>query len=73
MASSATRKHLRTDRDHLAHCSSLKQAWRREADAFDAAEHFMTDGLVMPGCHITPYRCRECGDWHVYNRRIVFA
>lgn len=71
MASSATRKHLRTDRERLTHCASLKQAFRSHAEAFDAAEVFMSDGCVEPGCHITPYHCTVCGDWHVYNRRIV--
>lgn len=52
-------------------CASRKICYRNKAVALDAAELLMEAGRVDPGCHITPYLCADCGDWHVYNRRIV--
>lgn len=52
-------------------CESRKVSYPNKAAALDASERLMEQGRVEPGCHITPYECRECGDWHVYNRRIV--
>lgn len=31
----------------------------------------MQHGRVNPGCHITPYQCDECREWHLANRVIV--
>lgn len=39
--------------------------------ALDVAELMMEKGEVNPGCHITPYACDDCGEWHVANRVIV--
>jgi len=71
MATTATRLHLHPERDRFSRCTSLKIGYGSHREAFDAAEQQMEDGRVHPGCHITPYRCNECGQWHVYNRRIV--
>lgn len=49
----------------------MKLGYVGKADALDAAERVMEQGRVSPGCHITPYLCTLCGDWHLYNRRIV--
>jgi hypothetical protein len=37
----------------------------------DAAEAMMLAGKVKRGCHITPYTCDACGEWHVGNKVIV--
>lgn len=73
MASSATRKHLDPAKEYLSHCTSLKIGYATRSQAFDAAELLMQEGRVNPGCHITPYECRDCGQWHVFNRPIVNA
>lgn len=69
MASRATRLHLNV---HQAiRCDSQKVGFCSRAEALEAAENLMQQGRVMPGCHITPYECNRCGQWHVANRRIV--
>lgn len=61
-----------THLDRLSHgCSSRKICHPDWRAAFDAAELGMQRGHVHPGCHLTPFRCRECGYWHVGNRQIV--
>jgi hypothetical protein len=52
-------------------CDSQKVGWCTRAEALDAAEIMMVNGHVNPGCHITPYLCQRCGEWHVANKRIV--
>lgn len=54
-------------------CETHKVAYATKAEALDGAERLMQMGHVLPGCHITPYVCRSCGRWHVYNRQIVFV
>ena len=44
----------------------------REA-ALTACEAMMLAGRVEPGCHVMPYRCDDCGEWHTRNQRIVFT
>lgn len=70
MASSPARRHLtRVTR----RCVTHKVGFRTYLQALDAAERLMEQGRVHPGCHITPYRCADCGEWHVYNRIIVWT
>lgn len=71
MASSPTRQHIRAQDPGFRKCTSMKVGYPSRAVAFDAAELMMLRGLVNPGCHITPYECAECGEWHVANRVIV--
>lgn len=71
MASSATRKRLRVDRD-LSKCESRKLGLKSKRDAIDHAESLMEKGFVNAGCHLTPYKCEICGDWHIFNRKIRF-
>lgn len=71
MATTATRRHWHPERERFSRCTSRKVGYASYREAFDAADLLMEGGMVMPGCHITPYRCSECGQWHVYNRRIV--
>ena len=51
--------------------ASQKACYPTKLIALDAAEVMMEKGWVHPGCHITPYRCPDCGQWHVGNRQIV--
>ncbi len=71
MASTPTRK--RIDPDDLAiKCeASLKVGYQTRQQALDGAERAMDAGRVSPGCHLTPYLCDDCGEYHVHNRRIV--
>ena len=71
MASSPTRMRMSPDHVLIHRCESRKVAYRTKARALDAAEKLMEAGRVEPGCHITPYECELCGEWHVYNRRVV--
>jgi len=71
MASSPTRMRVYADRASSLKCLSRKVGYPTKPAALDAAERLMEQGRVDPGCHITPYLCDDCGDWHVYNRRIV--
>jgi hypothetical protein len=68
MASSHTRLRLRRVQRR---CESQKVSYATYEEALDAAEHMMGKGLVDPGCHITPYQCDRCSQWHVANRVIV--
>lgn len=67
MASHPTRLHVR----EFHKCESEKVGYQTKAEALDGAERMMEAGLVRPGCHITPYPCTRCGEWHVANRIIV--
>ena len=71
MASHPTRLRLPVSRLAVT-CESLKVSYITYDAAWDAAERAMDKGLVEPGCHLTPYRCEQCGTWHVRNRRIVW-
>lgn len=52
-------------------CTSGKAGYRDRAAALDQAEALMAQGTVQPRCHLTPYRCDRCGEWHLYNRRVI--
>lgn len=52
-------------------CESQKVGYPTYEQALDAAERAMALDKVLPGCHITPYACPDCGEWHNANRRIV--
>lgn len=71
MASSPTRQHLDVEHRHLMRCAALKRGYATKAEALDVAEEQMERGAVYPGCHITPYLCDLCHEWHVCNRVIV--
>lgn len=72
MASSPTRFSLDVERQYLERCATCKRGFPTKAAALDVAEQMMDDGQVNPGCHITPYLCPVCHEWHVTNRVIVF-
>lgn len=72
MASEATRLRLDVTKQYLQRCSTNKRGFPSKAIALDVAEQMMEDGFVNPGCHITPYPCVVCHEWHVTNRIIVF-
>ena len=69
MASRPTRASI--DILRARRCESQKVGWLSRSAALDAADLMMAHGHVEPGCHITPYRCELCDQWHVFNRRIV--
>lgn len=71
MGSGPTRLHLNPQKVALRRCSSMKRGYQTYDQALDAAELMMLKGDVNPGCHITPYECDECQEFHVGNRRIV--
>jgi hypothetical protein len=73
MASSPTRGRFDVIKRHFSRCSSQKVGYSSKVEALDVAEIMMERGSVRQGCHITPYHCRECHEWHLYNRRIVFT
>lgn len=52
-------------------CVSEKVGYDSYEAALQAAELMMLQDKAAPGCHITPYRCQECPEWHVYTKRIV--
>ena len=70
MASSPTRLSVPLDSD-FRRCESQKIGFGSYDSALDAAERMMDAGRVDPGCHITPYLCDRCSEWHVANRVIV--
>ncbi len=72
MASRATRLKVRPDRLDVK-CVTLKIGHATRALALDAAEAGMLAGAVQTGCHLMPYACDRCGQWHVRNERIVFV
>ena len=69
MASFKTRRHM--DLRRVRHCVSYKISYESKSEALNAAERAMDLGMVMPGCHIVPYECLECGRWHLANKVIV--
>lgn len=72
MASTPTRSHRNGLRDHFRKCETFKVGYASYEEALTAAERQMERGFVRPGCHITPYECPRCGEWHVANRIIVW-
>lgn len=71
MASTPTRMHIDVAHRWLERCVTNKRGFPTKAIALDVAEQMMSDDQVQPGCHITPYPCKVCGEWHVTNRVIV--
>lgn len=71
MASRPTRQHFTAAARDKWRCASQKVCYPDKVTALDAAEAMMEDGRVKPGCHITPYECPDCGQWHVTNRVII--
>ena len=71
MASRPTRAHVDVAHQWLERCPTHKRGYPSHAVALDIAEQMMDAGDVKPGCHITPYQCPSCGEWHVANRVIV--
>ena len=70
MASRPTRQRLDPNRLERK-CETQKVGYRTRAAALTAAERMMDAGRVQPGCHITPYLCRSCGEYHNANKVIV--
>ncbi len=66
-----TRKRINPAKEYFSRCSSQKIGYRDKSEALDAAETMMEAGRVNPGCHITPYLCKECRQYHVWNRPIT--
>lgn len=73
MASKPTRQRLDIAKQYLQRCTTDKRGMPTKAAALDVCDQMMNDDRVKPGCHITPYLCGICHEWHVYNRRICFA
>ena len=69
MASRQTRG--KVDLLRMRRCASGKVGWVTRDEALDAAELMMLNGHVEAGCHIMPYQCETCRQWHIGNRRIV--
>jgi len=72
MGSSPTRQKIRVDR-LVRKCPTFKVGYATRALALDGCERAMDAGSVSPGCHIKPYLCDECSEWHLFNQRIVFV
>lgn len=71
MGSSPTRQRIKVAGSGFRRCESQKVGYATRDEALTVAERMMDMGKVNPGCHITPYLCGECGEWHVANRVIV--
>jgi len=72
MASHPTRQRVDLRALGFRRCTSQKVGYRTYDEALDAAELMMQRGRVRAGCHITPYQCDRCHEWHVANRVIVW-
>lgn len=72
MGRRSTRQRVNLNSSAFRRCPSQKAGFATKALALDAAERMMDQGKVRPGCHITPYPCEQCPEWHVANRIIVF-
>ncbi len=72
VASKPTRQKVRVDR-LMRKCATFKVGYRTRNDGLDAAERGMEAGRVEAGCHLMPYECERCGEWHIRNQRIVFV
>lgn len=73
MASRPTRQKVNLRDLGVRRCASQKVGFSTYEDALQAAEKMMLAGKVDPGCHLTPYACEECPEWHVANRIIVWT
>jgi len=73
MATHATRLRMRGGHLPTRRCQTLKVGHATRLEALEAAERMMAAGHVSPGCHVMPYRCEACGQWHTRNQRIVFT
>ena len=63
---------IRIDPQRLSRrCDTQKVCHPTREAALDTCEAQMQAGRVMPGCHLVPYQCGRCGDWHVGNKTIV--
>ena len=71
MASSPSR--LRVNQRRLRRCETQKVGYQTYTEALDVAERMMALGHVEVGCHIVPYRCDACQEWHVGNHRLVWT
>ena len=52
-------------------CSSLKLSYRSEhaaRHALDSLQSRRRRGHTMKRRPVQPYRCRECGEWHLGSR-----
>lgn len=72
MASRPSRQTVRVRSFGFRKCESQKVGYKTRAEALDAAELAMMQDKVKPGCHLTPYECWRCGEWHIWNRPIIF-
>jgi hypothetical protein len=70
MASSPSRMRVRVDR-LMRRCSTFKVGYATRAEALDACEAGMLAGRVSPGCHLMPYACDLCSQWHMRNVQVV--
>lgn len=71
MASSPTRQRVDLRSSGFRRCDSQKVGYDTYEAALAAAELMMAAGKVKPGCHITPYECEDCDEWHLGNKVIV--
>lgn len=71
MASTPTRKRVSVRDFAFRRCGSYKVGYGSFEAAMTAADLMMLADRVDPGCHMTPYECDECGEWHVGNKRVV--
>lgn len=71
MASRPTRRRVYPREVGFRKCTSQKVGYSTKVEALDAAELQMLEGKVQPGCHIVPYLCRVCHEWHTANRVLV--
>lgn len=61
----------RVKRPHRV-CPSGKDCFDSRDEAHTVAERLMDLGKVNRGCHVMPYRCVDCGAWHVGNQVVTF-
>ena len=71
MASRPTRLSI-TDKSLHVRCETFKVGYASYHEALDGAERAMEQDRVNPGCHLMPYYCERCGEWHTRNQKIVF-
>jgi len=72
VATKSTRLRINVDKVLLSRCDSRKAGFATHREALDHAECLMELGRVFPGCHLSPYLCQDCGQFHIHNRRIIF-
>lgn len=72
MSSQPTRLRVHQRMAGYRKCESQKVGFATYEAALTAAEMMMLSGRVNRGCHMTPYQCQRCDEWHVCNRRINF-